>query len=91
MATTNDANKLKDIVSANSVNICPIRPDKKRTGTNTAIVVKVEAVIAPATSFVPILAASFGVFPKPKCRSIFSITTMDPQASLYQELMRLTS
>ena len=38
------------------------------TGTNTAIVVNVEAVMAIATSLLPVRAASFGFLPCSRCR-----------------------
>ena len=62
-ATTSDANKLKEIVKANSVKICPINPLMKTTGTNTASVVNVDAIIAPPISFAPSEAALSGLSP----------------------------
>ena len=56
-ATTNDAAKANDTVRAWSLNSCPAMPSTKISGTNTAMVVRVEAIIAPETSFVPSLAA----------------------------------
>ncbi|MCY1456608.1 hypothetical protein D9M71_738390 [compost metagenome] len=52
------------------------------TGMNTAIVVKVEAVMARATSFVPSFAAVIGSFSSSRCLSIFSITTMALSTSI---------
>ncbi len=75
-ATMSEASRLNATVSENCVNICPMIPSMNSTGRKTAIVVSVDAVIAPATSFAPSYAASFGVFPRPRWRLMFSITTM---------------
>ena len=47
-----------------------------RTGPKTAIVVSVEERTAPQTSFVPRSAATLGDSPMPRCRSMFSSTTI---------------
>ena len=64
-----------EIVSARSENSCPSTPSMKITGTKTAIVVKVEASNAPATWRVPRLAASNGILPDSRSRTMFSATT----------------
>jgi len=51
--TTKEASREKVTVSAISLNSCPAIPSTKTIGKNTATVVKVEAVTAPATSEVP--------------------------------------
>ena len=51
------------IVSAIGIKISATNPSMKNIGRNTAAVVMVEAVIAPATSFAPNIAASTLDFP----------------------------
>ncbi len=56
-ATAKLARSEKLTVSASSLNIIPARPPTKAMGKNTATVVRVEAVMAMATSSVPRRAA----------------------------------
>ncbi len=57
-ATTNDANNENVTVNASSLNKMDVTPSTKTIGKNTATVVKVDAITAIETSFVPSLAAS---------------------------------
>ena len=56
--TIRDASKEKTTAKERSPKIWPAIPSTKTIGKNTAIVVKVEAVTAPATSDVPFRAES---------------------------------
>ena len=49
--------------NANCLNICPVIPAIKETGTNTAIKTNEVASTAPKTSFIVISVASLGVLP----------------------------
>ena len=75
-ATNSEANRANVTVSAWSENRAPAIPSTNTKGTNTARVVSVEAKIAPATSFVPVTAASNLLMPSLRQRSMFSNTTM---------------
>ena len=65
------------IVSPNSLNICPTKPDTSETGANTTTSHKVIAIAAIPTSLRPSMAAAIGFFPISICRCIFSITTIE--------------
>ena len=56
--TNSDATKARAKVSANGLNNCPTRPPTPAIGRKTATVVKVAAVIAPATSLTEFKIAS---------------------------------
>ena len=51
-----------------SMKICRVMPWTKMMGTNTQMVVKVEAVMAPMTSRAPWMAASRGSTPSARSR-----------------------
>ncbi|MPN23422.1 hypothetical protein SDC9_170810 [bioreactor metagenome] len=54
----------------------PAKPVTMVNGKNTAMMVRVDAMIATATSFVAYMAASLGLLPLSMCVVIFSSTTM---------------
>ena len=56
-ATNRLARREKAMVSAISVNSCLVSPSVKIMGTNTMIVVSVDAVMAPLTCLAPSMAA----------------------------------
>jgi len=62
-AINSDARIAQATVSANSQKSWPAKPLRNTTGKKTLIVVSVEAVIAPATSCAPSIAASAGFLP----------------------------
>ena len=71
-------NRANVTVSARSRNIRAASPCVKTMGTNTAIVVNVEAVIAMPTSLAPFFAAVIRSSPfSCMCRNMFSSTTME--------------
>ena len=67
-ATKSEANKEKAMAKARPRVSFPVIPWAKIMGKNTAMVVRVEAVIAIPTSDAPLLAASFFSFPSSMCR-----------------------
>ena len=83
METKSEDNSEKLTVQACSLNSSPAAPCRYTIGRNTTIVVNVEAVIAPATSEVPLTAASAGgrLFSS-MFRKMFSITTMALSTSI---------
>ena len=70
------------MVSPISTNNCRVIPSVKTIGKNTHTVVRVEAMMAPATSPAPSTAASFALRPSFLIRYIFSITTMELSTSI---------
>ena len=74
--TNSEAVKDKVTVKAKSLNTVPIIPSINTIGINTAIVVKVDAVIAMPTSDAPFIAASCLEYPSVLKRYIFSNTTI---------------
>ena len=75
--TSNEAASAKVIVKAKGLNISPTMPDTKAMGKNTAMVVTVEAVMAPATSRTANTIALARGSPSRRCRLMFSITTIE--------------
>ena len=76
-ATSSEEARAIAAVSAKGRNISPVCPPTKIIGTNTAIVVSVEAVMAPATSeTAPMIEANF-VPPWEWRRRIASMTTIE--------------
>ena len=75
--TNRDAASAIVTVSANGRNSSPVMSPTRASGRNTATVVRVDAVIAPATSRTADLIASILVSPSPMCRLMFSITTIE--------------
>ena len=62
-AATREPNSEKVTVKARSLHICPAMPITNIIGKNTAMVVRVEPVMAPLTSEAPYMLASFmGLF-----------------------------
>ena len=100
-ATTRLASRANVTVSANGRKNSEARPLTNPSGRKTATVVSVLAVIAPATSRVPVKAAERMLSPSCRCRWMFSITTMEssitrpmamvspPSVSMFSELPRL--
>ncbi len=70
------------MVNPISTNNCLVIPSVNTMGKNTQTVVKVEAMIAPATSFAPSMEASRILFPSLRIRYIFSITTIELSTSI---------
>jgi len=64
-------------VNANGRNSSPTMPPTRPIGRNTATVVTVEAVIAPATSRTAVRTAWDLRSPYDRCRLMFSITTIE--------------
>ena len=64
-------------VTARSRKSWATRPGTRKIGRNTAMVVKVEAVMASITSFAPLMEALYLPIPSVLCRKIFSRTTME--------------
>ena len=92
--TTREARREKVTVRAMSLKSCPAIPSTKTMGKNTATVVNVEAVTAPATSVVPFMAESKAFTPFSRYRWMASRTTMElstsmpiPRASPPSEMM----
>src|SRR5690606_32133466 len=65
------------IVTANCLYICPVKPPRKATGTNTAESTSTIAISAPLTCSIALIVASRGLSPS-SCmiRSTFSTTTI---------------
>ncbi len=70
------------IVSPMSTKSCLVMPSVNTIGAKTQIVVSVEAIIAPATSLAPSIAAARILLPSPRNLYIFSITTMELSTSI---------
>jgi hypothetical protein len=81
-ATISEKTSAKVTVSAWSRNSCPAIPDIKTIGKNTAIVVRVAAKTAPATSDVPFCADSRILSPCSFLRTMFSSTTIELSTSI---------
>ncbi len=81
-ATNRDIKREKVMVRPIALNSSPAIPDTYTIGRNTAMVVKVEAVIASPTSFAPSSAASTASSPSSRCRKIFSNTTIELSTSM---------
>ena len=75
-ATTREASRATVAVTAKGRNSSPARPPTKAMGRNTATETRVEAVIAVATSRVPSRIAVRRSAPRPRCRRMFSTTTI---------------
>ena len=69
--------KANDTTQANCLKVCAETPPMNSTGTNTATVVNVDAVMAVATSPLPSTAARFGSRPSSRWRKMFSSTTIE--------------
>ena len=82
MATTREASRQKEIDRAMGTSSSLTVPLVKTMGRNTHTVVRVEAMIAPVTCFVPWTAARGAGRPLPLRRKIFSITTMELSTSM---------
>ncbi len=76
-ATSSEASRASELVMANGRNSSPTWPPTSASGRKTATVVRVEAVIAVATSRTPVSTASDRRCPSPRWRWMFSITTME--------------
>ncbi len=75
-ATNSEASRANVTVSAKGRKNWLTMPPTKPSGRNTATVVSVLLVMAPATSRVPVRTASPIGSPRPRCRKMFSRTTM---------------
>ena len=76
-----DASTTMSVMGRNFMN-SPIMPGHNSSGTNTATVVAVLAMIGQATSPMPFLAARIGDCPSLIRRWVFSITTMPLSTSM---------
>ena len=76
-ATSSEASSAIVTVMANGRKSCPAMPETKAMGRNTATVVRVEAVIAPATWRTEATTLSGVSSPDPRRRLMFSITTIE--------------
>ncbi len=81
-ATKRLAARLTHIVMAISLNMTPAIPGTKSMGTNTLIVVRVDATIAISISLGPFTAASIGICPSSMNRTVFSSTTIELSTSI---------
>ena len=75
--TNSDDSSAIVTVSANGRNSSPVMSPTKATGRNTATVVMVDAVTATATSRTAVLMATSLSSPRPMCRLMFSVTTIE--------------
>ena len=80
--TTREARSENDTVSAWSRNSCAAIPSTNTTGTNTAIVVRVEATTARPTSEAPRCAATAPLSPRSRLLKIASSTTIESSTSM---------
>ena len=76
-ATNSDAASAIVTVRANGRKSSPVMSLTRASGRKTATVVTVEAVTASATSRTPVLMASSFSSPRPRCRLMFSMTTIE--------------
>ena len=76
-ATSREASSATVTVIAKDAKICPTMPPTSAIGVNTATVVSVDAVTAPATSRTPAMIACSLASPYPRCRLMFSSTTIE--------------
>jgi len=82
MATKSEQASEKVTTLENCLNITPAIPSMNRSGRNTASVVSVLAVMATATSEVPLTAASEAAMPWSRSRVMFSSTTIELSTSM---------
>ena len=75
-AMTRERSTALATVAPNSLRKLPTMPRAKTTGTKTAAIETVAAVAAKATCLAPLEAASLGLSPCSRCRSMFSRTTI---------------
>ncbi len=75
--TSSEASRATVTVMANGANSWPTKPPTRAIGANTATVVSVEAVTAPATSRTPVTIACCLLSPYDRCRLMFSSTTIE--------------
>ena len=75
--TNREAARAKQIVKAKGIRSWDVIPLTKTKGKYTATVVKVEAITAPTTSWVPSTAAWYLLLPMLRWRKIFSSTTVE--------------
>ena len=80
-ATSSDANTASAAVQPNCLKNLPGTPLMKAVGRNTAINVKVVAITARPISSAASMAASNGVLPMRRCRTMFSTSTMASSTS----------
>ena len=80
-ATTSEANTASEAVQPNCLKKRPTIPLMNAVGRNTAISVNVVAITARPISSAASMAASYGVLPMRRWRSIFSISTMASSTS----------
>ena len=75
--TNSDTSTPEATTTANELNRRPIRPDRNTTGAKIATRLRVAAITANTTCWLPSMAACIGsVSPSSRRRQMFSITTM---------------
>jgi hypothetical protein len=89
--TNSDASRATVTVIANDEKICPISPPTRAIGRNTATVVRVEAVTAPATSRTAVMIAWPFSSPYSKCLLMFSRTTIESSTTRPMAIVRAPS
>src|SRR6266545_4313581 len=85
--TKSDASSATVTVTPKDENSCPTSPDTNAIGRNTATVVSVEDVTAPATSRTPLMTASRFGSPYPRWRLMFSSTTIESSTTRPTEMV----
>ncbi len=75
--TSSEASRATVTVIANGAKSWPTNPPTSAIGANTATVVRVDAVTAPATSRTPVMMACRFSSPYSRCRLMFSNTTIE--------------
>ena len=89
--TKSDAASAIAVVSANGRKSSPVMSPTRARGRKTAIVVTVDAVIAVATSLTPTRIAVFLSSPRPRCRLMFSTTTIESSTTRPIEIVSAPS
>ena len=87
-ATSREASSAIVVVTAKGRNSSPASPPTKAIGRNTATETRVEAVMAVATSPVPVRIAVRLSSPSPMWRRMFSTTTMESSTTRPIEMVR---
>ncbi len=90
-ATSSDATRVMITVMGSHFMKPPMRPGQKTSGPKAQTVVRVEAMTAADTWWVPSRAASTALLPWPRCRKMFSTITMALSTSMPRARMRLNS
>ena len=81
-ATTSDISSEKTTTTDSCLNMMLEMPDRKNSGMNTAMWVRIEATIADQTSSLPSMAAVSRSFPFSMWRKVFSSTTIEASTTM---------